>query len=211
MAEKNERETGRMISFSDAIFAFAITLLAFDLKVPNIPDSLAGPELAQWMVSLLPQLSVYIFSFIIVGIYWISHHQIFEHIRRRDTTLTWLNLLFLLLVSLIPLPAAVLVEYGDTFEAVALYASFMALCSLVLTAIWVYASKGRKCMDESIGEGEIQARTCSGLASAAVFILSIPVAVFSPLLAEIVWVASFFVRRGYHFALRNAAGKKRKP
>jgi len=207
MAEKNERETGRMISFSDAIFAFAITLLAFNLKVPDVPHDLANAELAQWMVTLLPQLSVYIFSFIIVGIYWISHHQIFEHIKRRDTILTWLNLFFLLLISLLPLPAAILVEYGDTFEAVAIYASFMALCSLMLTAIWVYASKGRKCLDESISEAEIQARTYTGLASAAVFIFSIPVAVFSPLLAEIVWIASFFVRRG----LKHAVAKKRKP
>ena len=211
MAEKNEGETGRMISFSDAIFAFAITLIAFNLKVPDVPRSLAGPELAQWIATLLPQLSVYVFSFIIVGIYWISHHQIFERIKRRDTALTWLNLFFLLLVSLIPLPAAVLVEYGDTFEAVALYASFMALCSLMLTAIWVYASKGRRCIDKSMGEGEIRARTYNGLASAAVFILSIPVAAFSPLLAEIVWVASFFVRRGHHFGPQNAAAKKRKP
>ena len=211
MAEKNERETGRMISFSDAIFAFAITLLAFNLKVPDVPHSLANAELAQWMVALLPQLSVYIFSFIIVGIYWISHHQIFERIARRDTILTWLNLFFLLLVSLIPLPAAVLVEYGDTFEAVALYASFMALCSIMLTAIWVYASRGRKCVDKSISESEIQARTYNGLASAAVFILSIPVAAFSPLLAEIVWIASFFVRRGRRFGSQDAVAKKRKP
>lgn len=206
MAEKGERETGRMISFSDAIFAFAITLLAFDLKVPNIPDSLAGPELVQWMASLIPQLTVYVFSFVIVGIYWISHHQIFEHIKRRDTALTWLNLLFLLLVSLIPLPAAVLVEYGDTFEAVALYASFMALCSLMLTAIWVYASRGRACMDEKISEGEIRGRTYGGIAAAAVFVLSIPVAAFSPLAAEIVWIASFFARRFVAFQ-HPAAGK----
>ena len=207
MAEKHEGETGRMISFSDAIFAFAITLLAFDLKVPNVPHSLAGPDLVQWMVTLLPQLSVYIFSFIIVGVYWISHHQIFEHIKKRDTVLTWLNLFFLLLISLLPLPAAILVEYGYTFEAVAIYASFMALCSLMLTAIWVYASKDKRCIDKSMSEGEIQARTYTGLAAAAVFIFSIPVAVFSPLLAEIAWIASFFVRRG----LKHAVAKKRKP
>jgi len=207
MAGKNERETGRMISFSDAIFAFAITLLAFNLKVPDVPHSLAGAELVQWMAALLPQLTVYIFSFIIVGVYWISHHQIFEHIKRRDATLTWLNLFFLLLVSLIPLPAAVLVEYGDTFEAVALYASFMALCSLMLTAIWAYASQGKRCIDESIGAGEIRARTYAGLAAAAVFIISIPIAAFSPLLAEIAWIASFFMRMG----LKHAVAKKRKP
>ena len=206
MAENHEGETGRMISFSDAIFAFAITLLAFNLKVPDVPPSLAGPALVHWMATLLPQLSVYIFSFIIVGVYWISHHQIFEHIQKRDTILTWLNLFFLLLISLFPLPAAILVEYGDTFEAVAIYASFMALCSLMLTAIWIYASKGRRCIGNSMSEREIQARTHNGLAGAAVFIFSIPVAAFSPLLAEIIWIASFFVRRG----LKSAAAKKRK-
>jgi len=87
----------------------------------------------------------------------------------------------------------------------------MALCSLMLTAIWAYASHGRRQIDDSVGEGEIQKHTYEGLATAAVFIFSIPLAAFSPMLAEIAWIASFFVRRGRHFGLRNAVEKKRKP
>ncbi len=87
----------RLVFFSDAVMAIAITLLVIDLKVPETAGGL-GPALRE----LWPNYLAYVFSFFIIGQYWLSHHRLFRPIRRYDDRLAVLNLLFLFFVALIP-------------------------------------------------------------------------------------------------------------
>jgi uncharacterized membrane protein len=90
-----------VISFSDALFAFSITFMALSLQLPNFPSNIVESELTRRLSqTLIPSIIHYIISFMVVGTYWISYHRIFEHIRHTNITLVWLNLLFLLFISL---------------------------------------------------------------------------------------------------------------
>jgi uncharacterized membrane protein len=71
-----------VISFSDAIFAFSITFMAISIQIPNLPlNNMTEQQFITKLLQLLPQFEIYAVSFMIVGIYWISYHRVFNHIR----------------------------------------------------------------------------------------------------------------------------------
>lgn len=190
---KESKTTDRLEAFSDAIFAFSMTLLMFNIKVPDVPDNATRGDITLWVVGLLPTFFIYIFTFSIIGIYWVAHHRTFEHIIRHDSNLLWLNLLFLLTISLLPFPTAILGEYGDNSEAVALYAFFMGLTGMLLMAIWIYATASRRLVLASLPEKEVKDTTKRGLATALIFLLSAPLAIFHPTIAMLSWLSIPFV------------------
>jgi uncharacterized membrane protein len=96
----------RVTAFSDGVFAVAITLLVLSLQPPQLSDAVAAHHLARAVLDLWPKLLSYMLSFVIVGIYWVSHHNTFALFRRVDRALLWINLLFLMCVAFVPLPAA---------------------------------------------------------------------------------------------------------
>ena len=86
------------ISFSDILFAFAITLMALTIEIPNFPSNITESEITEKLgESILPNIIHYIISFLVVGMYWIACHRVFEFIKRVDMPLIWLNLKFLFL------------------------------------------------------------------------------------------------------------------
>jgi uncharacterized membrane protein len=83
-----------VISFSDAIFAFSITFMAISIQIPNL--ALNNMTEQQFMSKLLqlPQFEIYALGFMIVGIYWISYHRVFNYIRR-TRSMVFANLTYL--------------------------------------------------------------------------------------------------------------------
>ncbi len=97
----------RLEAFSDGVFAIVITLLILDIKIPEaLPAELGGA-----LHRVIPQVLTYILSFFIVGLYWNLHHQVSTQIKRIDEPFTWLNLVWLLFVSILPFPTALLGRY----------------------------------------------------------------------------------------------------
>src|SRR5438876_4788386 len=95
-------DTARLETFSDGVFAIAITLLILDVRVPSGPDSLTHRLLHTW-----PEYLAYAISFLVIGIMWANHHAIFRLIERTSHSLVVANLFLLLLVAFIPFPTAV--------------------------------------------------------------------------------------------------------
>ncbi len=99
--------TGRITAFSDGVFSIAITLLVLNLCVPTVPGELLDQLGKQW-----PSLLSYILSFVIVGIYWVAHHNMFHYIKRSDRPFLWINILLLMCVAFIPFPAGLLGQFS---------------------------------------------------------------------------------------------------
>jgi uncharacterized membrane protein len=138
---RGEREntldvTGRLGAFSDAVFAVALTLLALDMT--------RSVEAADW-TALQRQLFGVIASFVIVGQYWIAHHNEVRLLAYIDRWFMWLNLVFLFFVVLVPVSTFFLVRYsGDsslTLQPLWAYVLNMVLLGLGIEALWAYASK----------------------------------------------------------------------
>jgi uncharacterized membrane protein len=133
--------TDRTESFSDGVFAVAITLLVLDLSVHNVPSG----GLAQALGHKWPHYVTFAVSFLTIGIIWSNHHSMFERIVRVDRTLVLLNLVLLMTVTFIPFPTGLLASYlrsgADEHVAAAVYAGSLLLMSIAFIATNTYAAR----------------------------------------------------------------------
>ncbi len=187
-----ERGVERLVLFSDAVFAIAMTLLVLDLRVPIIPPDLSTEVtsrlLAHRLAALGPAYFGYLLSFVVIAIYWRAHHRKFLAIDRLDGGLVVLNLAFLLSISFLPFPTAVLGRYGNTTVAVVLYAASMAVAGVLSGAITFWSVR-RGLLSEEVDPSYASLNGMwRPLILAAVFALSIPLAFASPEWAECSWV-----------------------
>ena len=109
---KKEFQLERMILFSDAVFAIAITLLAIEIKVPELHDHIISEEnLLHSLGNMVPKFIGFLISFFIIGQYWTVHHRLFGFVVNFNLRLLWMNLFFLLAVVLMPFSTAFYSEY----------------------------------------------------------------------------------------------------
>jgi uncharacterized membrane protein len=197
-----ERSSDRLIFFSDSVMAVAVTLLVLDVRLPVEAAGLGERELQSAILETLPRIYAYVLSFVVVGVFWTSHHQKFGHIPRIDGPLNWLNVLFLLIIGLVPFVTAVLSQ-SDTSTATILYAVAMAALGAVLTAIWVYA-RWRGLLSEAATPTRWWTMFWVSAGTSLVFALSIPVAFLNPNAGKYFWLLLVPV------SLWNAATSRRK-
>jgi uncharacterized membrane protein len=186
--ESNSRELDRLIFFSDAVFAIVMTLLVLDIRVPEVPSDVAAQEVPGLVFELWPKIFSYVLSFLVIGLYWIGHHQTFRYVRSYDRTLLWLNLLFLLSISFIPFPTNLLGEYGELRFAVIFYAASLALARLLLALVWWYVFSGPIRTSDELDRELVRFHLLRSFAIPAIFVLSIGIAFFSPNAAMASWV-----------------------
>jgi uncharacterized membrane protein len=178
----------RIVFFSDAVMAIAITLLAIDLRVPEIAASVAAAELPRSLSELGPRFMSFIISFFVIGIYWMSHHRYFRFIQRYDGGLIALNLLFLLFIVLMPFAASLFGQYYYLPLGMSVYAAAVAATGLSIAALWWYVSHHHRLIDEHLDEQFIRARSIA-LAVPLLFLVSIPFTFVSRTLAVAIWCA----------------------
>ena len=180
-------DNDRLIGLSDGIFAFAMTLMVLTIDGPQresvAPSDMPAAVLGQW-----PAVLSYALSFLVVGTFWAQHRAVFRHIDGHDAGLVWLNLCFLLCVSFIPFPTDLVGEYADQQFAVVLYASSMAIASLLLWALWWYVSHDGRLVQESLQRHHIRYLSLRLLVTPAVFLASIGLSFVSLRAAEWSWV-----------------------
>jgi uncharacterized membrane protein len=134
---------GRLMAFSDGVFAIAITLLVLNVPVPNIAQADAMSRLPAALLATGPLLLTFALSFFLVGFYWIRHHQLFMQLIDVDVWLLWLNLVVLFFVCLLPFSSGVVGRYSSTVVGAEVYAVNLAAIALSFTALNVYATRGR--------------------------------------------------------------------
>ncbi len=146
-------ETVRVEAFSDGVFAIAITLLVLEIKLPPSDLTGHGSTLLPGLLSLWPSYLGYLISFITIGVMWVNHHSMFVLIRRTDRYFLLLSVAFLMCIAFLPFPTAVLAEYLPEPKgrrvAVATYSASFVLISLAYNALWWYAARGGRLLDES--------------------------------------------------------------
>ena len=139
-----------VISFSDAVFAFAITLMALSIDIPDLPTHLTQSELLDKLYGLYPQFESYIISFAVIAIFWVSYHQVFNHIKGSHITMVYLNLLFLLLITLLSLSTSLVINYGTYQIPYVIYCFIVIMTSSLLATIWWHATKNKSLIDKNL-------------------------------------------------------------
>src|SRR5213080_2449475 len=98
----------RLIFFSDAIFAIAITLLALDIRLPSLSPNVTDADLFNQLLALGQKYYSFSISFLAIGLYWLGHHRMFQYIVRYDAILLLFNFLLLMCIAFIPFPSSVI-------------------------------------------------------------------------------------------------------
>src|SRR5215469_11180256 len=183
---------GRILALSDGVFAIAITLLILEIAVPATTTS-AG--LSSALLRLWPRYLAYFISFVVIARFWVIHRLAFRLIARDDEALVWLNLLLLLFIAFLPFPTAVLGQHPGSPAAAVLYAITVILASLASVGYWWYASGRGHLLRPDVGRVQVRALRARGLSAPVLFALSLPIAVFAPYAAEVVWILVFPLTR----------------
>lgn len=176
----------RTMSFSDAVFSIAMTLLVLDLMIPpGLRDDQVGAALAE----AVPQFVAYALSFIVIGRAWMNHHYRFSVIRAFDRRLQWLNLLTLFFVALLPMPTAYLSDYGHTGSPwpVVLYAVVTSGVYVSLGLTWRHAWYAGL-IDPDVDEAAYRFVLTGARPVPVVFLLSVPLAFWDPGWAMLSWL-----------------------
>ena len=153
------RDTGRLVAFSDAVFAITITLLVLEIRPPTDFSNLLHGLLALW-----PSYLAYGVTFLFIGQVWANHHVMFDHIRAADRAVLLLNTLLLMAVAFLPFATSVLADalrsrHGER-TAVVFYGIAFDVTALTFNAVWQYASR-RRLLNEALdpeGAGAIGRR-----------------------------------------------------
>jgi uncharacterized membrane protein len=176
----------RVLFFSDAIFAIAITLLVLEIRVPGHVNDAAGEIRAA-----AGNMFSFAISFVVIGLFWIGHHSLSRYIAAFDRGLITINLLFLGTIAFLPFPTELLNNsggHGSSRAATVFYALAVAAAGLTELAIWLYASHVKDLLVPGLPRAVRRYTTLRLIPSPVVFLLSIPLAYFSPNLATYFWL-----------------------
>ena len=135
-------ETERTVFFSDAVFAIAMTLLALDLRLPEVPADISVQGFESVLMGRLPSLAAFVLSFVLVARTWLHHHRRFNAIASYDNKLQVINLLTLFFIVFLPVPTAMLfADVPSTPWPPVIYALTIAGLNLSVSWVWRYARK----------------------------------------------------------------------
>jgi uncharacterized membrane protein len=165
---------GRVEALTDGIFAIAMTLLVLELKVPDLPKSAASHELLYRLGEEAPAWMSFLLSFMYCGLLWFLHHLAMHFVRHMQALLVWLNLLFLMSISILPFSCALLGHFIRNRAAVEIYFGNVLLAALLLWAQWLFARRRKL-----ISEDDPRAAEAMGMRLTAV-----PVAITAGMLAS---------------------------
>jgi uncharacterized membrane protein len=130
-------DPSRVLALSDGVFAIIITLMVLEIHVPELSK---GHSLNQALAELRPSLVAFVISFVLAGMYWVGHRDLFALIRRTDRGLVWLNILYLLPLCLLPFAAGLLGRYDTEPVALRIYGLLLVAIAAMRVVIWLYAT-----------------------------------------------------------------------
>ncbi|MEI6308962.1 MAG: TMEM175 family protein [bacterium] len=153
---KSWLDIGRLISLSDGIFAFAMTLLVVTIDIPGGVKSLQGEELHLYILSQWRPLLVFFQSFWMLAIFWVTHNRQFGYYRRTDHRHTWISLGILLFVVLMPYTTDLLGDTSGDWMVQLIFAVNMLALGLLISLNWFYATSGHRLVDPGLSKEIIE-------------------------------------------------------
>jgi uncharacterized membrane protein len=160
----------RLIALCDGIFAIAITLLVFDLKLPtNAPAN----QYPQDMANLLNECLLCIVTFVVIAVYWISHRRLMHLVKRSDEIFTRLTFLYLAFIVFFPVSMNILNESGSHPQGVIFYTLILSGCGFSFFILWGYALWQHRLIDPDTDHLTLLQRAFDLLINPVYFCLSL--------------------------------------
>lgn len=179
---KKEFQLERIIFFSDAVFAIAITLLIIELKIPEIIRPITEGKLVDSLGFLIPKFIGFIISFFMIGLYWTIHHSMFGYVTNFTHKLLWINLFFLFGIVLMPFSTSFFSEYFMELKKtpVVIYTINISYLGLMNFFLWRYMTNPKRHLTEKLPPHLRSYRSFRALLVPAIFIIMLIWYLFSP-------------------------------
>ena len=184
----------RFEAFSDGVFAFAITLLALGLVLPEFKAPPTEGELTGALLRLWPNLLAYLLSFSVIGIMWQNHHALFRSVARVDRTTVLLNFFLLAVTVFIPFATSVLGSYAALRPAAFLYGLTLTSSSIAFNLLLAHLAK-TKAFEHGVGPALVRQSVISYRIGLATYFVAMLTSFVAPLLSFALYllVAGFFL------------------
>jgi uncharacterized membrane protein len=179
----------RLVTLTDGVFAIAMTILVLELGVPVADGVLADGELGEMLLEMWPDFLIYGLSFLVLGMFWLMHHAIFDAVVQYDFPLQWLNIVFLMFAALLPFSTALFGEHGTTQVTSLVYGLNMLAVALSAWGMWSYAAAGHRLVRADLDPALIRGSSRMGRAYAVVLLIPIGLSFASPLASFILYGA----------------------
>lgn len=170
---RDSLEFARVVNLSDAVFAIAMTLLAFKVEAPAAATT--GSDLAV----VAPQVLAFVFSFAVVGNFWWHHHRLLARLAAIDSAAMMLNLALLGAVALVPFPTELLGRHPGAVASAVAYLALMLLIAAVLLLI-VRRAEHAGLWRSHVGRQERAAWSVGWTAMLGVVVLALLIALWMP-------------------------------
>jgi uncharacterized membrane protein len=170
-------DPARVLALSDGVFAIIITLLVLEVHVPQLTQ---GHSLNEALAEVRPSLTAFVISFVLAGMYWVAHRDLFALIRRTDRGLVWLNILYLLPLCLLPFGAGLIGRYDQEPVALRIYGLLLILIAVMRAVIWLYATNRPHLLWQRLDDQQRRAGLALNLFPGLVYLLAFLVARVAP-------------------------------
>ncbi len=165
----------RLDQLSDGIFAIVMTVLVFQIKLPEIWGPIDNLSLWNEIEKLLPLLLSYILSFALLFTYWRAHHFFISvYAKNVDSMLTNINAVFFMLISLVPFSASILGQFSENELSVILFGTHIILIGLCLYWMRGYVIYSEHIKNPEISQHEIRGSTVRTLVPVVFALIAIP-------------------------------------
>jgi len=195
---KKEFQLERLILFSDAVFAIAITLLVIEIKIPEIHEKpVTDNAVLHKLAELIPKFVGFLVSFLLIGQYWIVHHRMFSFVINFTDRLIWLNILFLFAIALMPFSTGFYSEYvlSGVVTPVIFYTANIALLGLANFLMWRYLSNQKNNLTENLTPPLAKYFSLRALTVPTIFVIFSFVYLFKPMIAFFIPMLIPFIMR----------------
>ena len=176
----------RIVFFSDAVFAIAITLLALEIKIPDSSDLNSNSSLTHILSNIFPQILAFMLSFLIIGVFWASHVRKYRALTSYNQTFVMLNLALLMLIAFMPFPTS-LISGSPTLASVVLYTSTLVMVGITSALNWAYAV-GNRFIENNYAKLNYSRELRGPIIMSLVFLTSIAIAFIDPTYAMWSWL-----------------------
>jgi uncharacterized membrane protein len=167
----------KLDAFTDAVVAIIITLMVLEIKLPAVT--------ADNLLVVLRNIGIYALSFVVIGITWINYNLFFKYIEQITTKIIWLNLGFLFMLSLVPLPTEALGNDFYTKESHMFYGTILAAVALLYTLMQYAANP----YISHLSKAELKHMNEKNWFSVVLYGLSVPLSLISIYLSTAIFIA----------------------
>jgi uncharacterized membrane protein len=186
----NEISKSRIETLTDGVFAIVMTLLVLEIAVPQLTHSEAtAVELLRQLLELWPVILSYTISFIILGFFWINHHDQFHYIKKANHVFVWITIFYLMFIAFIPFSTALLGEYTDQQISVVIYGINITVAGIWARVQWWYAAKDHRLIDPDLDPIFIKIMSRRGTIGIVIYLIAAAISFVSITASLVLFIA----------------------